>query len=747
MKYLSLRLQIFLLVALAVMAVATSSFRSTWTFLLQDKLASLRELQTLSLLSTLQDMRLQSQDLREEMRSLAVSHYKSPDQVNTPFQNIPSLSGSYIWKELSLTSPDTLALVPKAPSSSQVTTPKSHTSAITAGMLTKSLLFDPQEILQAPMERGPASHQEVGTSTSPKEKLKPKWSYTLVQEGDQNYLLLEETLTLGNDGAHYLLRGKISANVLTALVKKIQFESIDVHLFKQNQNFLDEVLGESKNINIYKPYIQKALSENSNQEIEAQSISIKVNEEQSFVSYAKLRLPDGNSNILLAFVAEEAKLVAEFRAFLAEQIFILLSILGGALLAGYFITRLITQPVSELVEATRDLERGAFHRRVEIEARNEIGRLAQAFNHLGKTLQEREEALANAENNMRQLSFQTDIFKRLTHFSDKIAKILNPEDLLSFVMDTWSQLLNVSPESNHLAFYQFDSSSRRHVLRRYTDSSTNFPPELGPELWNNSLKFNSGTYEITNADTLSLFPLQNSRDRVFRLPILGENKIYGILVFTALEIQDAEYFEMLIMECQRLLSTSFEAANRYAILQEASIRDGLTGLFNVRFFKECVEKELAKASQNGEPASLLFFDVDHFKKYNDTHGHPAGDRVLKQVASLMRSSFDPKDILARYGGEEFVILLKNTDHSEAMLQAERFRAVVEEAKFENEHTQPLGFVSISMGVSTYPEHAQDMASLIKMADDALYRAKKTSRNVVVSAQTLLENSSSDSSAA
>jgi diguanylate cyclase (GGDEF)-like protein len=113
----------------------------------------------------------------------------------------------------------------------------------------------------------------------------------------------------------------------------------------------------------------------------------------------------------------------------------------------------------------------------------------------------------------------------------------------------------------------------------------------------------------------------------------------------------------------------------------------------------------------------------------------------------MRSSFDPKDILARYGGEEFVILLKNTDHSEAMLQAERFRAVVEEAKFENEHTQPLGFVSISMGVSTYPEHAQDMASLIKMADDALYRAKKTSRNVVVSAQTLLENSSSDSSAA
>lgn len=733
MKYLSLRIQIFLLVALSVLAVAAASFRSTWTFLLQDKLASLRELQTLSLVTTLQDMRTQSQDLREELRSLAVGLYKNSSEVGRPFFNIKSSKGNYTWSQVVLSPVASMA------SNETYQQTQQDSAPVTASQVSRSLLFDPQEILRAPLERGPASAQESAPASS---SIKQQWSYNIVKAGNDFNITIEDPLTLGQDGNQYVLRGEVSAQVLASLINNIQFQSIDVQLYTQDASAeqLTSILGSMNAEDTYKTSIQKELADNQLSKIEGRSISVQQGDQQSFVSFSKLRLANADSNILLAFVAEESKLVGEFRAFLAEQVFILLSILVGALLAGYFVTRLITKPIAELVKATRELEKGHFQQRVEIVARNEIGKLASAFNHLGKSLQDREDALASAESNMRQLSFQTIVFKRLTDFTDKIAKILNPEELQDAVMQSWSDLLNVSPDGNHLAFYQFDPTTRRHVLLKHNEYAQGFPQELGPELWNQSLSFSSETYEVTDPESLAVFSLEDTRDRIFRLPIIGENKIYGILVFTAIEVQDTEYFEMLMIECQRLISTSFESANRYAVLQETSIRDGLTGLFNVRFFKECLEKEMIRSHQTQEPVSFLFFDVDHFKKYNDTHGHPAGDRVLKQLASLMRSSFDTKDVVARYGGEEFVVLLKNTPHEEALLHAERFRALVEESKFENEHTQPLGFVSISIGVSTSPDHAEDMSNLIKLADDALYQAKKTSRNLVVSANLLADQS-------
>jgi diguanylate cyclase (GGDEF)-like protein len=102
----------------------------------------------------------------------------------------------------------------------------------------------------------------------------------------------------------------------------------------------------------------------------------------------------------------------------------------------------------------------------------------------------------------------------------------------------------------------------------------------------------------------------------------------------------------------------------------------------------------------------------------------------------MRAGFDSKQVVARYGGEEFVVLLKATSHADALMRAEYFRELVESTPFENEHTQPLGRVTISIGVSTFPEHGQEMTTLIKIADDALYQAKKASRNLVVSADAL-----------
>ncbi len=176
--------------------------------------------------------------------------------------------------------------------------------------------------------------------------------------------------------------------------------------------------------------------------------------------------------------------------------------------------------------------------------------------------------------------------------------------------------------------------------------------------------------------------------------------------------------------------TAFENALLHAKVTQTAIRDSLTGLFNVRHFKERFATVVHEASRLGHPVSLLFLDVDHFKKCNDTHGHPAGDQILRMVAELMRKSFRSTDILARYGGEEFVVLMPHTSFVDALEKAEQFRELIEKSHFPNEETQPLGKLTTSIGVSEFPSHGSTMDMVIKSADDALYVAKQKSRNMV-----------------
>jgi len=130
----------------------------------------------------------------------------------------------------------------------------------------------------------------------------------------------------------------------------------------------------------------------------------------------------------------------------------------------------------------------------------------------------------------------------------------------------------------------------------------------------------------------------------------------------------------------------------------------------------------------------LMIDVDHFKRYNDAYGHPQGDMLLKNLAELIQNNFKETDIVARYGGEEFAVLLVEMEtKDQAVAVAERLRAMVERHKFSYEETQPGGGVTISIGVSCYPEDGLEADELIQAADEALYRAKNEGRNRVVAA--------------
>jgi diguanylate cyclase (GGDEF)-like protein len=162
-----------------------------------------------------------------------------------------------------------------------------------------------------------------------------------------------------------------------------------------------------------------------------------------------------------------------------------------------------------------------------------------------------------------------------------------------------------------------------------------------------------------------------------------------------------------------------------------AITDPLTGLYNYGFFRERLALELDRAQLTGDPLALAMFDIDHFKHFNDSHGHHEGNKVLQKVAELLRGTGRRGDVLARYGGEEFVALLYGATASDAWRFAESFRQAVGMEGFQGEESQPLGRMSVSGGVATFPLDAQDDIALVKLADSRLYQAKEQGRNRTV----------------
>lgn len=166
-------------------------------------------------------------------------------------------------------------------------------------------------------------------------------------------------------------------------------------------------------------------------------------------------------------------------------------------------------------------------------------------------------------------------------------------------------------------------------------------------------------------------------------------------------------------------------------LRQLAITDGLTGLYNHRYLKEHLEQELYRASRHLSEVSAVMIDIDHFKKYNDTYGHPAGDALLSAVARLLKENIRKIDIAARYGGEEFCLVLAETNKAAAVVVAEKMRKLVELSQFQPQEARVNGRVTISLGVATFPDDATSMNDLIAIADRRLYHAKQGGRNQVV----------------
>jgi diguanylate cyclase (GGDEF)-like protein len=173
-----------------------------------------------------------------------------------------------------------------------------------------------------------------------------------------------------------------------------------------------------------------------------------------------------------------------------------------------------------------------------------------------------------------------------------------------------------------------------------------------------------------------------------------------------------------------------ELAEANARLAQLAVTDGLTGLYNHRHLHERLTLEVERSQRSGLPLSLLMLDVDHFKQFNDTFGHPAGDEVLRQLARVLNDTRRANDVVARYGGEEFALILVDTAKFTAAKVAERVRERVAAHDF-SDAAQRAGKISVSIGVATFPDDGADAEGLVRTADTALYAAKRAGRNRVV----------------
>ncbi|OGX37698.1 MAG: hypothetical protein A3G91_01835 [Omnitrophica WOR_2 bacterium RIFCSPLOWO2_12_FULL_50_9] len=245
------------------------------------------------------------------------------------------------------------------------------------------------------------------------------------------------------------------------------------------------------------------------------------------------------------------------------------------------------------------------------------------------------------------------------------------------------------------------------------------------EIFKNTLS-RHGTFE----ECLLVHPLSHEikdykkSEDYFVFVLQGEKKKTGYLVIKGLAEANREKFMILGNQ----FALAFRRVKLYQEIERIAITDSLTEIYTRRYALGRLQEEIRRSKMRGSPLSFLMIDADFFKDFNDTYGHLTGDQILREVGRLIRENIREIDVAGRYGGEEFCVILPDTDREGARFVAERIRQAAEGALVKAYDTQVK--VTLSIGVSTYPEDGLHMEELIDKSDWALYRAKKEGRNRV-----------------
>lgn len=382
-----------------------------------------------------------------------------------------------------------------------------------------------------------------------------------------------------------------------------------------------------------------------------------------------------------------------------------------ALIVTHFIRGDISRPLDILVAAMERFGKGELDISVDLQTGDQFEQLGSGFNHMAESVFKREERLMK-HNTVAKLLMST----------------LNLEELLD---QTLRVVVEVS-ESQVGAIYLFDRPTNSLICQaRYGTKYDLEPLQLG-EGYPGRAAQDQATIIEPFASSMTEATIKNGFSEgepkvVAYIPLVYKERLLGVLMLgTITHFQDDELH--LIGYLADQISIALDNAIMHHHIQELSVTDGLTGLYNRRYVNERLDESWARATRHGEPLSIILADIDNFKSVNDTYGHDRGDEVICRMAEVYRTGARQEDVVARYGGEEFLVVLANTEVKDALMLAERICQMAREQEYDwADHT-----ITLSIGVATFPtQAAASYTELVRMADHALYKAKLTGKDQAV----------------
>ena len=404
------------------------------------------------------------------------------------------------------------------------------------------------------------------------------------------------------------------------------------------------------------------------------------------------------------------------------SLLVLLAVLGAAGL-GLLTARAATRPLEELSQAAGRIAQGDLSTTIEVRSADEVGRLATAFNAMTEDLRSYVGALQASRDELQAGVARLGDTLSGTHDLDRILTVVLDAAVASTRAQAGAVLL-LSGDRTELELVVEQGLRERGV-----EVAERLPVGTGVV----------GRVARTGEPALGRVGLGPGRLQTHRgeptgqtlivVPLMSSSSVIGVLALVD-RTGGEDFGDPDLATLRTFTSQATVAVDNVLLHQEArrlSITDGLTGLWNYRYFQMTVAKEVERAARFDRPLALLMLDLDHFKVVNDTHGHQRGDAVLVELAARLRGLVRDVDTLARYGGEEFIAVLPETDEVGASLAADRIRCAVAARPFGGPGELPLE-LTVSAGVAVFPTHGVEAMQLQRAADDALYAAKRSGRN-------------------
>lgn len=407
-----------------------------------------------------------------------------------------------------------------------------------------------------------------------------------------------------------------------------------------------------------------------------------------------------------------------------------------AAIAGWLLAGTVIAPVGRAASAARAIAAGYLDRKVAVGGGGrELDDLSHALNTMSDQLSQRVAELERSRDELR---------GSLSRLGETLSSSLDLDRTLAVVTETAMDTLTADRAVLMLFTPERDALYAK-VGRGVGDAVPRVRPGQGRLGWvavegiatligDTFVGAQTTALRATASDMPPAVDGEPTADRQLLVPLVGRGETLGVLSLFRDDANAGDFRSEDLETLQSFAAQAAVAVENVLLHEEAqrrSLTDALTGLWNFRHFEAQAARELESAARFQRPLSLLVVDLDHFKDINDRLGHQAGDEVLRELARRIRDSARAPDLVARYGGEEFVVLLPGADPAGAQISAERMRRRLGAAPCDVGGDVPPVEVTCSIGVASYPDHAEDVFSLLRRADESLYAAKAGGRNQVV----------------